>query len=69
MRRIFTVDQKRQIVEESKSPGLSVVKVARRHRLSTALLFRWRRQERLGQLASDALATEGERQGLETGAA
>jgi hypothetical protein len=60
VRRIFSPDEKRRMVEESKQPGQSVVRVARRYRLSTALLFRWRRQERLGLLTADGSTPEAE---------
>jgi transposase len=69
VRRIFTVLEKRRVVEESRRPGASVIKVARRHRLSTALLFRWRRQEKEGLFAVEPAAPAGDGQGLDAGAA
>jgi transposase len=70
MRRIFTLAEKRRVVEESRQPGTSVIKVARRYRLSTALLFRWRRQEKEGLLAvAEAGPLGAGDQGLGAGAA
>jgi|SRR4051794_3447028 transposase len=42
-RRRWTEEAKRRIVEESFSPGASASSVARRHGLSPAHLFAWRR--------------------------
>jgi transposase len=67
MRRIFTLAEKRRVVEESRQPGTSVIKVARRYRLSTALLFRWRRQEKEGLLAAEAGPLGAGDQGLGAG--
>lgn len=43
-RRRWTEEAKRRIVEESYGPGTTVSAVARRHGLSPAHLFAWRRQ-------------------------
>src|SRR6516225_5020451 len=42
-RRRFSAEEKRQLVAETMVPGSSVSLVARRHGLSSSLLFRWRR--------------------------
>ncbi len=49
-RRIWSADQKRQIVAESFEPNASVAVVARRHGVNANLLFTWRR--RLGSAGS-----------------
>jgi len=43
-RRRWSDDQRRQIVEEAFSAGACVSRVARRHDLSTALIYTWRRK-------------------------
>jgi transposase len=52
-RRRWTVDQKLRIVAESQSGARQVSATARRHGLSPALLFTWRRLAREGRLRSD----------------
>ena len=42
-RRRFTTEQKLLVVNETLQPGMSISYVARRHRLSPSLVFRWRR--------------------------
>jgi len=44
MRRSWTRDEKRRIVEESLQEGASIAEVARRHELNANLLFTWRRK-------------------------
>jgi transposase len=51
-RRRFTAEEKRQLVAEAAGPGSSVSLVARRHGLSSSLLFRWRRLMEQGELES-----------------
>ena len=41
-RRFFAEDIKRQIVEETCQPGMSVSEVARRYNVTTNLIFGWR---------------------------
>jgi transposase len=41
-RRRFSEEAKRRIVEEASRPGVSVTSVARRYKITTSLLFRWR---------------------------
>jgi transposase-like protein len=41
-RREFSADAKRRIVEETQMPGATVSGVARRYKITTSLLFRWR---------------------------
>lgn len=43
-RRNFSLADKRRIVAETEVPGVSLSAVARRHRLDTRLLFRWKHQ-------------------------
>jgi transposase len=50
-RRRWTLDQKRRIVAESQAGARQVSATARRHGLSPALLFTWRRLAREGRLA------------------
>jgi transposase len=52
-RRRWTVDQKWRIVAESQAGARQVSATARRHGLSPALLFTWRRLAREGRLGSD----------------
>jgi transposase len=49
-RRIWTPEQKRDIVVESLEPGGSPIAVARRHGIGSGLLYTWRRQMVEGQL-------------------
>ncbi|CAH2605784.1 transposase (plasmid) [Rhodovastum atsumiense] len=43
-RRIWTVDQKREIAAESLEPGASPITVARKYGISTGQLYTWRQQ-------------------------
>jgi transposase len=43
-RRVWTPEQKRDIVMESLEPGGSPIAVARRHGIGSGLLYTWRRQ-------------------------
>ena len=56
-RRIWTPEQKRDIVMESLEPGGSPIAVARRHGIGTGLLYTWRRQMVEGQLQALLPAT------------
>ena len=56
-RRSWTGDEKRQIVEESLEPGVSIAEVARRHDLNANQLFAWRRQMGIRSSASDVLTS------------
>lgn len=49
-RRVWTPEQKRDIVMESLDPGGSPIAVARRHGIGSGLLYTWRRQMVEGQL-------------------
>lgn len=51
-RRLWTDEEKRRIVGESREEGASIAEVARRHDLNANLLFTWRRQ--LGAEAVEA---------------
>jgi transposase len=41
--RVFSTEEKRAIVEETRQPGSSASLVARKYNLSPSLVFRWRR--------------------------
>ena len=43
VRRVFSVNEKRAIVDETRLPGSSASLVARKYNLSPSLVFRWRR--------------------------
>jgi len=43
-RRVWTPEQKREIAAESLAPGLSAAEVARKHGISTGLLYTWRQR-------------------------
>lgn len=49
-RRIWTPEQKRDIVMESLEPGGSPIAVARRHGIGSGLLYTWRRRMVEGRL-------------------
>jgi transposase-like protein len=49
-RRIWSMEQKREIVGESLAGGMSVSAVARKHDIYPGLLFTWRRQLLAGDL-------------------
>ena len=53
-RRQYTLDEKRQIVQETHVRGASVAVVARRHDLNPNQVFAWRRLHRQGLLKEDA---------------
>jgi len=43
-RRVWSVERKREIVAESLGPALTPTEVARKHGISSGLLYNWRRQ-------------------------
>jgi transposase len=49
-RRRWSLQDKRQIVEETLQPGVTVTEVARRHGLAPSVVFTWRRLAREGRL-------------------
>jgi transposase len=49
-RHFRSVEQKRQMVQETLAPGASVATIARRHGVNANQLFSWRRQYRRGVL-------------------
>jgi len=59
-RRRWTTAEKVRIVEESLSPGASVVEVARRHDVHRNLVTVWRRQARTGLLACGPEPMQGQ---------
>ena len=46
-RRRWTEEEKRQIVAQTRIPGMTVAQVARRYDVNTSLVFSWRRDPRL----------------------
>ncbi|MEW6169864.1 MAG: transposase [Pseudomonadota bacterium] len=58
-RRRFSDDDKARIVSEAMMPGASVLDVARRHRVCTSLVYRWRRTLLCDGVASEALPLPG----------
>jgi len=55
-RRQYTLEEKRQIVQETHARGASVSVVARRHDLNPNQIFAWRRLYRQGLLKADGAA-------------
>lgn len=51
-RRRWTEEEKRQIVAQTRIPGVTVAEVARRCEVNTNLVFSWRRDPRLGAEAA-----------------
>jgi transposase len=51
-RRWRTVEEKRQIVEETLAPGASVSQVARLHGVNANQVFQWRRQYQAGAFSA-----------------
>ena len=49
-RRRWSIEQKREIVAESLCPGTTPTEVARKHAISSGLLYTWRQQLLAGQL-------------------
>jgi transposase len=52
LRRRFTLEQKRAIVEQSMKPGASVSRVARDYDVNTNQVFKWRRLREQGLLGA-----------------
>jgi transposase len=50
-RRVWSVEQKREIVAESLGPDLTPTEVARKYGISSGLLYNWRRQVLDAQMA------------------
>jgi transposase len=53
-----TVEERREIVEETLVPGASVSRVARRHDVNANQVFYWRKLYREGQLGGSRAATQ-----------
>jgi transposase len=53
-RRYWTVEEKRRIVEQTLSSGLSVASLARQHGVNANQVFYWRKLYHAGQLGGDA---------------
>ena len=51
-RRRWAVEEKKAIVDESYEPGMSVSYVARKHGVSPAMLFKWRKDYQAGALVA-----------------
>lgn len=58
-RRRFSDDDKARIMSEAMMQGASVLDVARRHRVCTSLVYRWRRTLLRDRVASEALPLPG----------
>ena len=56
-RRVWTQEQKREIVAESLGPGLTPTEVARKHAISSGQLYTWRQQVLGRQMTLLARAT------------
>ena len=59
-RRQYTIEEKRQIVQETHVRGASVAVVARRHDLNPNQVFAWRRLYRQGLLKADTAQARAE---------
>jgi transposase len=57
-RRYWTPQEKRQIVEQTLSSGLSVASVAREHGVNANQVFYWRKLYQAGQLGTDGVAEQ-----------
>ena len=57
-RRVWTPEQKREIVAESLGPGLTPTEVARKHAISSGQLYTWRQQVLGRQMTLLAGATQ-----------
>jgi transposase len=55
-RQRWTIKQKRQIVEDTLVPGVSVAKVARSHGVNANQVFYWRKQHFAGRLGNSNTA-------------
>jgi len=55
-RRLRSIAEKRQIVEETLQPGASVATVARAHEVNANLVFAWRKLYQQGLLDPNAIA-------------
>ena len=53
-RRYWTTQEKRQIVEQTLSSGVSVASVSREHGVNANQVFYWRKLYRAGQLGNDS---------------
>ena len=58
-RRVWSLEQKREIVAESLGPELTPTEVARKHGISSGLLYNWRRQILSEQMALASRALPG----------
>src|SRR6516164_4858638 len=58
-RRRWSAEEKAAIVQETYAPGMSVSLVARRHGVAPNQLFRWRRLNAEGALASVRVSVRG----------
>ncbi|WP_419899974.1 IS66-like element accessory protein TnpA [Roseomonas sp. USHLN139] len=55
-RRQWRVEDKLRMVAEAERPGACFVEVARRHEVSSSMLWAWRRQVRRGRLVAGPAA-------------
>lgn len=52
----FSIDFKRQVVEDTLKPGASAALVAREHEINANLLFKWRRQYLAGDYGAPSVS-------------
>src|ERR1700691_2929438 len=57
-RRYWTTEEKRRIVEQTLSSGLSVASLARQHGVNANQVFYWRKLYHAGQLGGDGRSAE-----------
>ena len=55
-RRLWSDEEKRRIVAQTRSPGVSVSVVARRYDVNANLVFKWRRDPRYRPLADELVS-------------
>jgi transposase len=51
-RRRFSAEEKQRLVQETLQPGMTISLVARQHKISPSLLFRWRKLSSEGALSA-----------------
>jgi transposase len=59
LRQQWTDEQRQQILTGAFAPGASPTEVARRHEISTGLLYTWRKKLSVGEVAPVTLIANG----------